>query len=1218
MRRALLLAYHFPPIGGAGVQRSVKFARYLPEQGYEPVIVTGPAHETGDHWTPADDSLAADLSENLEVLRVEEPEPPAAGSWRRRAHRWVGLSDPFAAWWTRGAIATGGRAGAVDLVCASMSPFESGAAAARLARELRVPWIADLRDPWALDEMLVYPSSLHRRLEQRKMARVLRSADAIVWNTEEAEASARSAFPELRDKPMAVITNGYDPADFDVPAEQRNDEVFRIVHTGFLHTELGRSQRQKERLRSILGGTVGGVDFLTRSHVFLLDAVERLVRRGHRIEVHLAGNLSGDDQAAISTDVVRSRGYLSHAESIALMRSADLLFLPMHDLPVGRRARIVPGKTYEYLGAGRPILAAVPDGDARDLLERTVSQISAAPPTSVPWRRRSSGGSCCGRGRRPKPRPRRTCCGGWTGGSSRSSSRGSSTGRWGSATRLQTPPRAPRPSGSSMRARLKDFLNEQAGTRLEQLGYSGGRVRDAKREAWWWLQARGRALSTRRRLRAGTAVVWTDAGRAELVRTEVALAGPGEITVSVHASAVSPGTERAQYLHLPNAEIDYPHTPGYSAAGVVVEVGEGVTGLELGDRVAVRGLSHASVGTVQASQAFRVPAAVELRDAALVELGVIGGQGVRHARLERGASVCVLGAGLVGALAQRLAAACGAGDVTVVARTRRREQTARAGGAAAFVLADDADALEAIAAPVVIEATGDPEAIETAVAAAAPDGRIVLLGSPRGTTRELPLARIRDKRLTLVGAHVNTLSALGRLSGRDEFRVEAESFLSALAEGRLEVSDLVSEALDPRESDAFYRRLGSAGDVVGAVFDWTRLPLQLRDGEARLTRLPDLSGAGLDAEQRPLPSRTPLRKSGDPLAAPKGLLRIGLLGCGDIAVQNAAAVVAAPNADLIAAFDPVNSLAEDLTRRYGGSALESVEAVLDRADVDAVFLSVPHHLHAPLCLQAVEAGKHVIVEKPLANNLVAAREMADAAARAGVVLSVCFPHRYEPNAVAAKRLIEAGALGDFGGSIASIFADKPASYWLGGFTGRSMSDWRASRERAGGGVLIMNLSHYVDLLRHLSGVEAELISASTHTATGEDVEDTVSLTVRYANGALGTIFGSAALRGDWTGRNELRLWGTEGHIALEPDARVYTTRAVDGLRTCRWHALEAPAADMRQTYVSRLATAIAEGCEPEVTADDGLAVQAFVEAAYRSQEERTSIRPADLLNEAAE
>ena len=148
---------------------------------------------------------------------------------------------------------------------------------------------------------------------------------------------------------------------------------FRIVHTGYLHTELGRKQRRRARARKLLGGTRNDVDILTRSHVFLLRAIDALLERRPelrgRIEVDLAGVQSAADHEVTSERfVVRMLGYLEHPESVALIRSADLLFLPMHDLPLEHRSTIVPGKTYEYLAAGPPILAAVPNGDARDIL----------------------------------------------------------------------------------------------------------------------------------------------------------------------------------------------------------------------------------------------------------------------------------------------------------------------------------------------------------------------------------------------------------------------------------------------------------------------------------------------------------------------------------------------------------------------------------------------------------------------------------------------------------------------------------------------------------------------------------------------------------------------------------------------------------------------------------------------------------------------------------
>jgi glycosyltransferase involved in cell wall biosynthesis len=169
------------------------------------------------------------------------------------------------------------------------------------------------------------------------------------------------------------IPNGYAAEDFAAPEPPAADGLFRIVHTGYLHTGQGLRLR-RQRISRALGGAHPGLDILPRSHAFLFDALDALAARdpavAEDVEVVLAGVLSPTDEALCRGRAVpiRAPGYLDHLRSVELMRSADLLFLPMHALPPGTRASIVPGKTYEYLASGRPILAAVPEGDARDLL----------------------------------------------------------------------------------------------------------------------------------------------------------------------------------------------------------------------------------------------------------------------------------------------------------------------------------------------------------------------------------------------------------------------------------------------------------------------------------------------------------------------------------------------------------------------------------------------------------------------------------------------------------------------------------------------------------------------------------------------------------------------------------------------------------------------------------------------------------------------------------
>ena len=341
----------------------------LPALGWEPVVVTGPSEPRAASM-PLDTTLEAELPATVEVLRVPGPQPGRPAGARASLERRAGLPSAWERWWIEGAVGQARAAGEVDAVYAWMQPYPTAEAAAQAAAELERPWVADLSDPWALDEMWFYATALHRRRELHRMRRALATAAAIVMSAPEAAARVRAAFPELRDR-VAAVPFGYDAEAFTAAAPVRQDDRFRIVHTGEFHTAIGLRHQRHRRVRRLLGGEpFPGVDILARSPLCLLRALERLEPAlRDRVELHLAGALSdADEQAIAGSPLVRRHGYLPHAEAVALMRSADLLFLPMQDLPMGIRAGLVPGKTYEYLASGRPILAAVPEGDARDLL----------------------------------------------------------------------------------------------------------------------------------------------------------------------------------------------------------------------------------------------------------------------------------------------------------------------------------------------------------------------------------------------------------------------------------------------------------------------------------------------------------------------------------------------------------------------------------------------------------------------------------------------------------------------------------------------------------------------------------------------------------------------------------------------------------------------------------------------------------------------------------
>ncbi len=718
---------------------------------------------------------------------------------------------------------------------------------------------------------------------------------------------------------------------------------------------------------------------------------------------------------------------------------------------------------------------------------------------------------------------------------------------------------------------------------LNWRGYTGRDLELARRSIRDWARARlGRSFM--RGSVAGLAVVIPQVGRAELIPVEAPLPRFGQITVEILISAISPGTERAQWLRRPNAQPTLPFYPGYSGAGRVLAVGKGVTGIAEGDLVAIPRIAHASVATVPAKWALRIPEGVPTDQAALVYLAMISGYGVRRSGIVGGESVCIIGAGPIGALAARLARAAGAGDMTIVARTRRHEGLASVVGAD-FRLAGQG--LADRAADIVIEATGDPDAIGAAIAAARDDGTIVLLGSPRGISNAVPIVELKRRRLRLVGAHISALAVEAKRGGGDPFAELGKIFLDGLRTGAIRADDLAGEAVDPREIGLMYRRLAE-GSLDSAYLDWSRISRAERAQRRGFLAAPRLPRMTSSVQRQASPAVPTIPQP----------LRFAVVGCGDIGLSNARAISRSSNAELVIVHDSVPALAEAVANRQGGTVVPTLEQALDKNLVDAVFLSVPHDLHASMIAEAADRGLHILIEKPLAVDMPSAEAAVHAAKAAGVALSVCFPYRYEAAPAAAIELVRGGALGELRGASVTFHADKPQSYWHGGFSGRSTSDWRMSAERSGGGVMIMNMTHFIDLLRHISGSEIAEVFAVAEVRPGQEVEDQIAVTARFDGGAVGTLVGSASSRG--IPQSRIEIWGEHGTVELGAKSRIYTERALSGLLTARWNELPGEEIDVRRIFVERFAAAVLEGREPDVSARDGLAVQAFVDAVYRS------------------
>ena len=256
----------------------------------------------------------------------------------------------------------------------------------------------------------------------------------------------------------------------------------------------------------------------------------------------------------------------------------------------------------------------------------------------------------------------------------------------------------------------------------------------------------------------------------------------------------------------------------------------------------------------------------------------------------------------------------------------------------------------------------------------------------------------------------------------------------------------------------------------------------------------------------------------------------GIVGAGMVARYHARAIAETPGARLGAVCRADAARADEAAAELGVPCEASLEALLERPDVDAVCLCSPSGLHAEQAVAAARAAKHVLVEKPMALRLADADAMIAACRDAGVRLGVVLQRRTDPASRALHDAIRAGELGDLVMGTATVPYFRPQSYY-------DSAAWRGTWSLDGGGALMNQGIHLVDLLLWLMGGEAEVVGASGGAAQHEiEVEDCVVAALRFSSGARGTIVATTAAAPGFPHRVE--VYGSRGGAQIEGDALV--------------------------------------------------------------------------------
>jgi glycosyltransferase involved in cell wall biosynthesis len=375
MKKVLVITYYWPPSGGAGVQRWLKFVKYLPNYNYKPVIYTV---ENGE-YPVLDSSLSKDVSSKIKILKSKIWEPYSLYKIFTGRKKKEKINSSFLTQkkrnkflqnisiWIRGNLFIPDARrfwikpsinyltnflinNPVDIIISSGPPHSTHLIAMELQKRFQIKWLADFRDPWTnIDfykdlKLTKWADNKHKALERA----VLKNTDMVltIGNQLKKELLA------LGSKEVEVVENGYDPEDFPINSSLELDTDFTIAHIGTFSP--------------------------SRNHEILWKVLKKICNENeafdNKLKIKLIGNIDFSVLKSISNfgleNHLKKLGYISHNDVINEQKKSRVLLLMVNNTPNSRG--IITGKVFEYMASNRPILVIGPeDGDLANIIRQT-------------------------------------------------------------------------------------------------------------------------------------------------------------------------------------------------------------------------------------------------------------------------------------------------------------------------------------------------------------------------------------------------------------------------------------------------------------------------------------------------------------------------------------------------------------------------------------------------------------------------------------------------------------------------------------------------------------------------------------------------------------------------------------------------------------------------------------------------------------------------------